>query len=76
MEYNLFIKDERGKLRIQVCLFTDRHFRVGNNGEYYRYDVTVWHTPPKKRSETVSHGIATEAEIREAKTNLWNLIKP
>lgn len=76
MEYNHIIKDERGKLRIQVFLLTDRHYKLGKNGECYRYDVTTWHTAPRKRSEIISHGIATDAEILEAKTNLWKSIKP
>ena len=76
MLHNKIIKDKRGTVRIQVSLWTDPHGFTDNTGKAFRYDVRVWHTPPKKRTETISHSIATPSEIFEAKTECWNLIIP
>ena len=77
MTYEKIIKDSRGKIRISVCLITDRYFILDKvNNRNWRYDVSVWHILPKKRTEYINSTIATDAEILEAKMELHNLIKP
>ena len=78
MTHEKVIKDSRGTVRIIVSLITDRYFMVdGENKRHWRYDVMIGHTPPKKRKEHFRvDSIATDAEILEAKMELYNLIKP
>ena len=76
MEYEKIIKDERGKLRIHVRFVSFDYDWTDKNGNRFRYDVTVWHTKKGKRTEIVSHEIATDYEIWSAKMELWELIKP
>ena len=76
MRHEKVIKDERGTVRIEVGLWIASVFHTDREGRAFRYDVTVWHKEPKKRSEVLSATIATPAEILETKLELWNLIKP
>ena len=75
MIYEKFIKDERGRVRIEVKFVT---FSYGTdlNGNYFRYDIGVYYTKPKKRTEIWDNGIATPEEIHQSKMELWSLIKP
>ncbi len=76
MEYVKTIKDERGKVNITVKLVT---FLYGPDaeGNRFRYDVSVSCTPPGKRIERYGYNdIVTADEIKSAKMELWNLIKP
>lgn len=75
MTTETIIKDDRGTIRIVVDLWTSKHF-ADASGSHFRYDVTVWHTPPKKRKETNNPGIAKPEEIWGAKMKLWSTIKP
>lgn len=65
------IKDERGKIELEVDLIIDRWRNPTG-----RYDVIVLHTPPRKRTATVNPEIATPQEIYEAKMKFWEMIKP
>lgn len=76
MDYEKIIKDERGKIRIKVVLVTFSFGQTDIVGNHFRYDTHIWHTPKGKRSEIFNPYIATDAEILEAKTELWNLVKP
>ena len=76
MTYEKFIKDERGQIRIVVTLVVLNFGMKDIDGHEYRWDVNVWHTPKGKRTEKGNDSIATPAEIWEAKTRLWQQIKP
>lgn len=78
MTHEKIIKDIRGRIRIIVSLITDRNFVVDKeNNAHFRYDVMVGHIAPRKRNEYFfTNHIATDAEILEAKMELYNLIKP
>jgi hypothetical protein len=78
MTHEKIIKDSRGKIRIIVSLVTDRYFTVDKeNKRHWRYDVNIGHIAPKKRTEYFGNtSIVTDAEILEAKMELYNLIKP
>jgi len=70
MTYEKVIKDERGTVKIYVSLIIDRR------SSHFSYDVRVTNIPPRKRTEIYNSTIATPQEILDAKTELWNLIKP
>jgi len=70
------IKDERGTVRIQVKFWNDQWGGTDRDGNSFRYEIQVWHTAPRKRTEVSNIDIATKQEIFEAKTEFWNLIKP
>lgn len=76
MNTELIIKDKRGTIRIIVTLWLATYSGADKKGNYYRYDILVWHKPPKKKTEVLSTSIATDKEILDAKMEFWNAIKP
>lgn len=80
MQYTKAIKDDRGKVEIKVDLWIGTYSSdKDRNGNRFRYDISTMVTPKGKRKPIYfpddAH-VATDAEILEAKTELWNLIKP
>jgi len=63
--HEIQIKDERGKLRICSTIDSQANFCV-----------RVWHTPPRKRTESINWTIATEEEKLRCLTELWEKMKP
>jgi len=76
MVHEKIIKDERGEITIIVKLWSDYYHSVDRDGNTFRYDVTVHHKAPRKRTLVVNSAIATQEEIQAAKMEYWNLIKP
>jgi hypothetical protein len=77
MLHEKIIKDSRGQIRIVINLWTDSMFGTDRSGNKFRYDVQrVMHKAPNKRTEVSNDSIVTDAEILEAKMELYNLIKP
>jgi hypothetical protein len=76
MTYTKTIKDERGTVNITVKLWHDMFGGTDKQGNLFRYDVSVSHKEPKKRTEIWDMSIATPQEILDAKLEYWNLIKP
>lgn len=77
MTHKKIIKDTRGLVSIEVTLLTDSFFRLDKeNKRNFRYDVTVWHTPPRKRTAIVDNSVATDEEVLSAKMELHDLINP
>lgn len=76
MIHEKIIKDERGKILIMVTFISFSFGQTDIDGNHFRYDVSIWHTPKGKRSLISNPTIATEAEISDAKNELWNLMKP
>lgn len=77
MKHTKIVKDSRGLILIEVTLLTDRFYCLDQERKMnFRYDVTVWHTPPKKRTAYVNNSIATDEEILAAKMELHDLINP
>jgi len=78
MQYTHTIKDERGKIEITITLATFSYRLTDNNGNQYRYDIRISHTPKGKKKPIYSNTnpIVADAEILEVKTLLWESIKP
>jgi len=57
-------------------LWSDYYGGTDRSGNEFRYDVSVTHKAPKKRSEFFNSNIATESEIQDAKMEYWNKLKP
>ena len=75
MIHNKIIKDERGTINIQVTLLTFQH-TPDINGNYFRYDTHTRYKAKGKRLELYAPSIATDAEILEAKKELWQKLNP
>ncbi len=80
MQYIKTIIDERGKVEINVALWvTDQFNRKDASGSLFRYDTFTMVTPKGKRKAIYSPDgahVATDAEILQAKTELWESLKP
>ena len=76
MRHEKIIKDERGTVIITVNLWTSQPNCTDRYGNEFRYDIMVHHIAPRKRNPVFNDDIATDAEILDAKLELWNLIKP
>ena len=75
MQHTKTIKDERGKVEINVRFVSMGYF-PDINGNFFRYDVLVWHTAKGLRKPLQDGECATPEEILAAKTELWHKIKP
>jgi len=76
MEYTKIINDDRGKTEITVHLWVADNLGKDANGNTFRYDVHTYNTPKGKRKPIYSPDIVTDYEIFQAKTELWESIKP
>lgn len=76
MTHEKIIKDERGTIRIKVKFWCDEWGRKDINGNSFAYEAHVFHTAPRKRTEVINTGIATDSEVLAAKLEFWNKIKP
>jgi len=76
MQSSLEIKDERGKIEIIATLHVFQFGQTDLQGNAYRYDMRVYHTPKGKRKSEYNNAIATNEEILKAKLMLWESIKP
>ncbi len=78
MRYQHIIKDERGKIRIEVHLWSDSIMK-DRSGNHFRWNVMVFQTPPGKRNELHLYqfkSIVTDEEIKKAMLGAWERIKP
>lgn len=76
MQKETTIKDDRGTIQIRVTLHVFNFGQTDLQGNAYRYDVTVFHTPKGKRKSFPCKDIATKEEISQAKLSIWESIKP
>jgi hypothetical protein len=72
--HTLIIKDERGTVVIEVSIWGDKNFPDAD-GRFWRYDVTSYYIPAGKR-KPVYNDLSTDAEKQQAKTELWQKLKP
>lgn len=77
MKHEKIIKDERGKFRVEVRIWTS-DMRKDHDGNDFRYDVFVGFTPIGKRKEEPNNYdiYLTEKQILDVKLELWNKLKP